>query len=115
MGLFGSEIGPGGERLLLAGAPVSPTPRQNEAFSIWGPGLSHYRYRLNDGEFGEPRSITEPLIIDSAAEGQQTLEVLGRDTAGEWMPSPHTMTWIVSEEASPLLISEVMAVGSDWV
>ena len=115
MGLFGSDIGPGGERLLLAGAPVSPTPRQNEAFSIWGPGLSHYRYRLNDGEFGEPRSITEPLIIDSAAEGQQTLEVLGRDTAGEWMPSPHTMTWIVSDEASPLLISEVMAVGSDWV
>ena len=44
MGLFGSEIGPGGERLLLAGAPVSPTPRQNEAFPIWGPGLSHYRY-----------------------------------------------------------------------
>ena len=77
--------------------------------------MSHYRYRLNDGEFGEPRSITEPLIIDTVAEGQHTLEVLGRDTAGEWMPSPHTMTWIVSDEASPLLISEVMAVGSDWV
>jgi len=115
IGLFGSDIGPGGGRLLLTGAPVSPTPRQDEAISIWGPGLSHYRHRLDGGEFGEPKPISEPLILSIAAEGQHTLEVIGQDVAGEWMPSPHSMTWTTAGEASPLLISEVMAVGVDWV
>ena len=115
MGLFGGVIGPGGGRLLLDGEPVSPTPNRKAVFTVWGPGLSHYRFRLNDGEFGELRPITEPLILSIAAEGRHTLEVIGRDAAGEWMPSPHTMTWTVSDEASPLLINEVMAVDGDWV
>ena len=115
MGLFGGDIGPGGGRLLLAGAPVSPTPNRDEAITVWGPGLSHYRHRVDGREFGAPKPIAEPLILSIAAEGQYTLEVIGRDVAGEWMSSPHAMTWAVSDEASPLLISEVMAVGGDWV
>ncbi len=115
MGLFGGDIGPGGGRLLLAGAPVSPTPNRDEALTVWGPGLTHYRFRLDGGEFGTPKPIAEPLILSVAAEGQHTLEVIGRDAAGEWMSLPHVMTWVVSGEASPLLISEVMAVGGDWV
>ena len=115
MGLFGGDIGPGGERILIAGAPVSPTPRQEEILIIWGPGLSHYRYRLDDEEFGEPIPIAEPLLIPNAARGKHTIEVIGQDVAGEWMQSPHSMTWTVNSEASPILISEVMAVGDDWV
>ena len=115
LGRLGGDIGPGGGRLLLGGVPVSPTPNRDEALAVWGPGLSHFRFRLDGGKFGEPKPLSEPLVFSVAAEGQHTLEVLGRDAAGEWMASPHVMTWIVSGEASPLLISEVVAVGADWV
>ena len=115
MGLLGGDIGPVGRRLLLAGAPVSPTPNRDKAITVWGPGLSHYRHRVDGSEFGAPKPIAEPLLLSIAAEGQHTLEIIGRDAAGEWMSLPHVMTWEVSGEASPLLISEVMAVGGDWV
>ncbi|MEC8972484.1 MAG: lamin tail domain-containing protein, partial [Verrucomicrobiota bacterium] len=115
LGRLGGDIGPDGGRLLLGGVPVSPTPNRDEALAVWGPGLSHFRFRLDGGKFGEPKPLSEPLVFSVAAEGQHTLEVLGRDAAGEWMASPHVRTWIVSGEASPLLISEVVAVGADWV
>ncbi|MDP7049102.1 MAG: lamin tail domain-containing protein [Verrucomicrobiota bacterium] len=115
LGQLGGGIGPEGDRLLLSGAPVSPAPNRDTMLTVWGPGLSHYRFRLNGGDFGEPRPIEEPLILTIPAEGQHTLEVLGRDAAGEWMPSPHALSWIVSDEATPLLISEVKAADGDWV
>jgi len=115
MGRLGGGVGPEGKRLVLGGAPVSPTPNRNTALTIWGPGLSHYRFRLDGGNFGEPKPIAEPVILAVKTEGQHTLEFLGRDAAGEWTPSPHTLSWFVSDEASPLLISEVKAVDGDWV
>ena len=115
MGRLGGGIGPEGERLLLGGMPVSPTPNRDGAVTVWGPGLSHYRFRLDGGEFSEPRPIAEPLMLAVTADGQHTLEVLGRDVAGEWMATPLVVEWIVSDDASPLLISEVKAVDGDWV
>ena len=115
IGRLGSDIGPQGERLLLGGAPVSPTPNRNIKLTVWGPGLSHYRFRLNGEDFGKPKPIADPLIINITTEGQHTLEVLGRDDAGKWTSSPHTLSWTVSDDATPLLISEVKAVEGDWV
>ncbi len=115
MGLFGGDIGPGGRRLLLDGGQVSPTPNRKVVFTVWGPGLTYYQSRLDDGVLSEPKPITEPLILAITEEGRHTLDVIGQDAAGTWMPSPHVTTWTVSDDASPLLISEVMAVGDDWV
>ena len=52
---------------------------------VAGPGITHYRYRLDDGAYGPLTPVSEPIVLAGLAAGaQHQIDVLGMNSAGEW-------------------------------
>ena len=85
-----SGVGPDG---LDMGAyvPAGPTVNEvtslgegNAVFQVGGPGITHYRYRLNDGPHSAFTPVTEHINLTDLPSDTYRLEVLGMNDAGEW-------------------------------
>lgn len=80
---------------------------------VSGPGITHYKYSLNDpnGPWSEERTvktlITLPELVDGAS---YQVFVLGKNSAGVWqtVPTPSRL-WRVDTSYSRLVINEVLA------
>jgi CotH kinase protein/Lamin Tail Domain len=133
---FGASIP---EWAYVVGGPVGTTDATSANFTVGGPGIVAYKWRLNGGAWSAPIQIgdgglfsrTNPcvrqatLALNSLTPGTHTLEVLGQDMAGNWQDNdpartiigaaqaaPTSRTWTV-ETAAPLVrISEVLASGT---
>ncbi len=120
----------------VVGGPVGTTDQTSASFTIGGPGIVAYKWRLDGGawsasvQIGDggllPRTGTtvrqSTLALNSLTPGTHTLEVLGQDMAGNWQDNdaartiigaaqsaPTSRTWTV-ETAAPLIrINEVLA------
>lgn len=97
----------------LADLPPAVTADRNALIRVGGPGIWAYRWRLNGGPWSADIPLVSPAVLaggplradmfDQAApialtnlqEGLQTLEILGRDSAGFWQDVPATATWTV--------------------
>ena len=53
-------------------------------FQIGGPGITHYRYRLNDGPYSALMPVADRIELNDLPSDAYTLEVLGMNDAGEW-------------------------------
>ncbi len=135
--------GPGGmdlgfgcpEWAYIAGGPNGTTDATTATFTIGGPGLIAYKYRLDGGAYSAQTTIgtgaifnrsgltvrDATLTLTSLTPGLHTLEVLGMDYAGNWQNAdpaktylglpqfaPTSRTWTVGT-ALPLVINEVLA------
>jgi hypothetical protein len=112
----------------IGGVPASPTTNTSATLTIAGPGIWAYRWRLNDGAWSTevsivPQSIwngqpftadmlanSPPINLSNLPEGTNTLEVLGRNSAGFWQETATTKTWVV-ETGAPLKITEASRDG----
>ncbi len=105
----------------IAGEPDSVTADSNAMLTVGGPGIFAYQYRINDGEWSETIDIgtgydpngtvrTSQITLENLAEGEYTVEVLGRDFAGNWQAVPtRSQTWNVQPQLNRLQINEVLA------
>ena len=87
--------------------------RQNQAIiPVYGPGLTHYRWRLNDGPWGEILSIEAAAIsLIGLPPGEYRVSALGRNSAGRWQEESEATvspTWTVLGAPSAIVVSEVM-------
>ncbi len=114
----------------VSGAPVGTTTNTSAVIKVAGPGVWSYKWRLNGGAWsseislvpqaiwnGQPFTATmlanAPTIqLSSLADGVQTLEVIGRNSAGYWQDeaAATTRTWAVQHSAAPQF-SDVRRVG----
>jgi hypothetical protein len=96
----------------LAGEPDSPTASTRATLTVGGPGVTHYRFRLDLGEFGPETPIAEPIRLQGLTDGTHTVEVIGRNFAGEWQEGPtagSSRNWVVNRHHQQLRLNEILA------
>ena len=117
--------------------PAALTDATNASFTIGGPGMVAYKWRLDGGGWSAPLVIGSGLAFPRTATpvvrqatlalsglgvGAHTLEVVGQDPAGNWQDAdsartaaglaqaaPTLRTWTVSATPLPLVLNEVLA------
>ncbi len=115
-GLWGLDMGanvPAGAAVI--GEPPVVTHRTDALLTVGGPGITHYRYSLNDpnGPWSAERPVDEPLHLTALPNGSAcTVYVLGENSAGRWQEQPNaSRTWVVDTAYQRLIINEVLATG----
>jgi len=115
-GLWGLDMGafvPAGAA--VSGEPAAVTWRTDAVLTVGGPGITHYRYSLNEpnGPWSEERPVDVPVELSGLQNGgAYTLYVLGKNSAGRWQETPNaSRTWLVDVTCRRLMISEVLAVN----
>ena len=68
----------------LAGVPSEMVDASELILTVGGPGITHYRYRLNGGAYGPLAPVTDPIQLQGLTAGSYQVDVLGMNSAGEW-------------------------------
>jgi hypothetical protein len=101
----------------ISGEPEGVTSETSATLTIAGPGIWVYRWRINGGPWSEDIPLVSQAILDGApltstlfddappielsdlADGTYTVEVLGRNSAGDWQETPTvSRTWTVQSD-----------------
>ena len=115
-GPYGLDMG----ALIPAGAAISGEPnpityKTNAYLTVGGPGITHYKYSINDanGPWSAIKSVEEEIILTGLNNGQSyTVYVIGLNFAGVWQSQVYptvSKTWTVDASYSQLLINEILA------
>ncbi|MCJ7674301.1 MAG: lamin tail domain-containing protein, partial [Sedimentisphaerales bacterium] len=90
--------------------------RTGAALTVGGPGITHYKYSVNDpnGLWSQERPVSEPIVLTGLVNGRSyTVYVLGKNSAGVWQSSPKaSRTWRVDVSYRRLVINEVLAINN---
>jgi len=115
-GAWGLDIGadvPAGAA--VSGEPGPVTHRTQAVLTVGGPGITHYRYSLNqlNGPWSQETSVQVPIQLTGLQHGDAyTVYILGRNSAGRWQEQPAaSRTWTVDTSYRRLVINEVLAVN----
>jgi len=117
------EAGPWGldmGALVAAGAAISGEPgpvtyHRNVTLTAGGPGITHYKYSLNNpsGPWSEELSVDVPIELSNLYNrNSYTVYVIGRNSAGIWQSIYEptiSKTWTVDTSFSELAINEILA------
>ena len=120
----------------IAGGPVGSTSATTASFTVGGPGLIAYKWRLDGGAWSAPVTIgtggvfdrvnpvvrTGTVALTGLTAGNHTVEVLGQDFAGNWQDAdpaktymglpqfaPSARTWAVDAAFIMVRLNEVLA------
>jgi len=102
----------------ISGVPSALTARTDAALIVAGPGVSHFRYRLDENPtWSAETAVDAPIELAGLADGDHTLRVVGKSTAGIWQDETDAAvaTWHVDSTLSRLQINEVLAINSSAV
>jgi hypothetical protein len=113
-GINGLDMGayvPTGASVL--GEPNGLTYHTNVNLTVDGPGITHYKYQLNDGPWSSERSVDTLIELTGLANGNSyTVYTIGKNSAGAWQTDPNanaSSTWTVDTSYSQLVINELLA------
>jgi hypothetical protein len=96
----------------ISGEPASATHQTSVTLTVDGPGITHYRYRLNNGAFGPETAITQPIGLSGLGNGNYQVFVIGKNSAGVWQAEADataSRSWIVSAGLPTVRINEILA------
>ncbi|MBN2473693.1 MAG: lamin tail domain-containing protein [Pirellulales bacterium] len=88
----------------FSGEPTSPTSQTDATLTVWGPGMTHYKYRVNGGAWSAETPVGTPIELTGLADGDYTVYAYGRNTAGLWQDEADanaSLTWTVEAAAAP--------------
>ncbi len=89
----------------ISGTPPDPTNQTGATLTVAGIGVTHYKYKLDDGEYGSQTSVATSITLSSLPHGSHVVYVIGRDSAGNWQTEATTATWTVDTIAPTASIS----------
>lgn len=87
---------------VMGNLPADPTTATTINITVGGTGVTAYRYRLDGGAWIPALSelIAEfPISISGLSFDAHTIEVMGRDQAGNWQASPSSHSWTITPPA----------------
>ena len=97
----------------IFGEPGEITWRTSATLTVSGPGITHYKYSLNDpnGPWSEERPVDKPIeLADLLDGGSYQVYVLGKNSAAVWQTVPNaSRPWQVDTSYSRLVINELLA------
>jgi len=105
----------------ISGEPDSITYHTNATLTVGGPGITHYKYCLNDagGPWSAERPVETPITLTNLLNGRSyVVYVIGKNSAGVWQSedSPTvSRTWTVDTSHSKLVLNEVLAINNSAV
>jgi len=91
----------------ISGTPISPTNQTGTTLTVSGEGVTHYKYKLNSGTYGDEIAVSAPISLFDFTNASHTIYVIGRDLAGNWQTEATTATWIVDTIPPTATISDV--------
>ena len=113
-GINGLDIGayvPSGAS--VSGEPNGLTHKTSVNLTVDGPGITHYKYRLNNGSWSSERSVDTPIGLTGLVNGNSyTVYTIGKNSAGVWQDANYanaSNTWTIDTSYSQLVINEVLA------
>lgn len=96
----------------IAGEPAAVTPLGIATIIVGGPGITHYRYRLDDGAYGAEVPVASPIVLAGLSTGSHVVHVIAKNAAGVWQDvadETASRTWTVNPTLSGVRINEVLA------
>ncbi len=108
----------------LVNLPPIVSSQNSASITVGGPGIFSYKWRLDAGAWSAPVTIapgtfsrttptvrTATLALTSLSAGLHTLEVIGRDFAGNWTPELEATrsSWTVDTVVPLLSLNEIQA------
>jgi len=79
----------------ISGTPPNLTNQTDATLTVGGEGVSHYKYKLDSGTYGDEIVVSELISLSALTDGSHTLYVIGRDLAGNWQFEATTASWTV--------------------
>ena len=73
-------------RVLLENRPQKVTSQTSVNIGVGGYDVASYSYRLDDGGYSVPTSLSQPIVLSGLAVGKHKLFVIGQNSSGEWQP-----------------------------
>lgn len=104
----GIEAGP-----ILEGLSGSISWATEPVLTVWGAGLTEFRWRRPGGPWSDPLPLREVLRPGPLTPGPQVLELIGRDSAGRWGTEAEVrrVEWTVDMSHAAVRLSEVSVAG----
>jgi len=100
----------------ICGEPDAVTYRTDAVLTVGGPGITHYKYRLNNEPWSEELPVDTPIVLNNLINGQTyTVYAVGKNSAGLWQSEDEptaSRTWTIDTSYSKLVINEVLAVNT---
>lgn len=91
----------------LSNKPANPTNSTTAAITVGGTDVVAYKYKLDLGSYVSEVLIATDNTIDltGLADGDHTIDVIGRDAVGNWQATPTSYTWEVNTSESIATLS----------
>ena len=97
----------------IFGEPGEITWRTSATLTVSGPGITHYRYSLNDanGPWSAERPVDQPVeLVNLVDGGSYQVYVLGKNSAAVWQTVPNaSRPWHVDASFHRFVINELLA------
>ncbi len=111
---IGADIPSG---VTVSDIPQRPSWKTDMTLRAYGPGISHYKYRLSDngnwGTWSSEIAISEPIVLNGLINGHEyALATRGRTSRGYWPGNPDgniSESWLVDISTNIMFINEVLA------
>ena len=88
----------------LCGEPEELTHRTDATLIVGGPGITHYKYRLNSKPWSVERPVEVPIELSNLLNGQSyTIYAIGKNSAGSWQSEGNptvSRTWTIDTSYS---------------
>jgi hypothetical protein len=79
----------------ISGVPSNPTLVNSATLTVGGTGVVAYKYTLDSGAPSAETPVATPISLSNLGNGQHTVSVFGKDSAGNWQTTPTTAAWVV--------------------
>ncbi len=98
----------------VTNAPADPTNDNNPSFHVGSTGsdaVVYYKYQLDGSAWSDETKVATPITASTTlTDGSHTLDLLGRDQAGNWQTTPTTYSWTI--DTVPPVLTEVTPVAT---
>ena len=85
--------------------PADPTNSNNPSFTVGSTAgdVVYYKYQLDGSDWSDETGVATPITVSTnLADGSHTLDVIGRDQAGNWQTTPTHYAWTI-DTVKPVL------------
>jgi hypothetical protein len=98
---------------VITGEPRVVSPYRTATINVGGEGVTHYRFRLNNGSYSAEMPVATPISLANLPQGStNTVYVIGRNAANIWQSSNAPTvsgTWVVNTNAPTVRLNELLA------
>lgn len=79
----------------LSNTPASRISSTSVEITVGGLDVVYYKYSVDGGAYSSEIPNSTSIVLSGLSEASHTLNVIGRDLAGNWQVTPTSCSWIV--------------------